>query len=312
MLRNILVTAISGDIGNGILKILSEREDCVLFGCDIHAIAAGMDQVTRFWQCKYAVEEGYIDELLYKCKENEITHLIPVNEKEIELVSKERKRFIKAGIKILIQSSQVLETCLDKYNTAQWLRKNHFDVPNTYLNIKDISFKTSEKFIYKPLKSNGSREIQIITSTEEMMQLKMDGYILQDYIDSDDEYTMGIFRSGQMVNTIAFKRKLKHGYSSQIELVKDHKLEEIAQRIAELFCLEGYINVQLRKKDGKYLIFEINPRISGTVRFRHMLGFTDVIWWLDLVDGMKIPLFRNEYHRAFGIRELNEKFLIID
>lgn len=306
------MTALSGDIGNGILKILSEREDCVLFGCDVNPIAAGMNDVKQFWKCKYAVEEGYIDELLDKCKKHRITHLIPVNEKEIETVSKERRRFSQEGVKILIQSSQALEICLDKYCTVQWLSEKCFDVPHTYRNIKDISFKTGKKFIYKPRKSNGSRDIQMIASSEEAMQLKMDGYVLQDYIDSEDEYTVGVFCSKQIINTIAFRRKLKHGYSSQIELVKDHKLEEIAHRIAELMHLEGYINIQLRKKDGQYFIFEINPRISGTVRFRHMLGFTDVLWWLDLVDGMKIPLFKNEYQHALGIRELNEKFLIMD
>ncbi len=38
-MRRILVTAISGDIGNGILKILKENGETG-FGCDVNAYAA--------------------------------------------------------------------------------------------------------------------------------------------------------------------------------------------------------------------------------------------------------------------------------
>lgn len=41
-MRKILVTAVSGDIANGILKILQEQ-DAELYGCDVNSIAAGMD-----------------------------------------------------------------------------------------------------------------------------------------------------------------------------------------------------------------------------------------------------------------------------
>ena len=42
ILRRILITAISGDIANGILKILSEDDSNELYGCDVNEIAIGM------------------------------------------------------------------------------------------------------------------------------------------------------------------------------------------------------------------------------------------------------------------------------
>ena len=135
-------------------------------------------------------------------------------------------------------------------------------------------------------------------------------YVYQAYIDSDDEYTVGVFRDGDVLNTIAFRRQLKNGYSNLVELVHDEELDRIAAECARLFDLTGYINIQLRKKDGRYFIFEINPRISGTVRFRSMLGFNDVLWWLDLLDGKHTEPYTCPYRTAVGIRELNEKMLI--
>ena len=40
-----------------------------------------------------------------------------------------------------------------------------------------------------------------------------------------------------------------------------------------------------------------------------MLGYSDVIWWLDLADGRKISQYVNKYDVAVGIRELNEQFI---
>ena len=312
-MRRILVTAISGDIGNGILKILKENKDIHIFGCDVNEIAVGMDLVEEFWQSKYAVEDGYIEELLEKCKKYEITHLIPVNEREIEVIGKERFRFEKNHIKLVLQSENILEICLDKYITAKFLSQNGFDVPMTYISKNEIP-DIKKTYICKPRKSNGSKNIFVFYPDEnkEIDDKKQENLVFQEYIECDDEYTIGVFKYKDVINTIAFKRKLKNGYSNQVDLSHDEKLVQIAKKIAEIMQLEGYINIQLRKQKNRYYIFEINPRISGTVRFRHMLGYTDVLWWLDVLDSKSVELYRCPYKKALGIRELNEKYLVLE
>lgn len=309
-MRKILVTAISGDIGNGILKIL-KAEDNVLYGCDVNEIAVGMDLVEVFWQSRYAVDAGYIDELLEKCEQYGITHLIPVNEREIERVSKERQRFEKKGIKLVIQEPEILSICLDKWKTAEKLASYGMDVPATYLDIREVDGQDG-RYICKPRKSNGSKDIFIYSPKDETMDVPTGDYVIQEYIDSEEEYTVGVYRQDQVVNVIAFKRQLKNGYSHQVELEESEALNKLAHTIADRLDLKGYINIQLRKKGDRYYIFEINPRISGTVRFRHMLGYSDVIWWLNMLDGKKVTPYQCQYHKAVGIRELNEKYLILE
>lgn len=321
-MRRILVTAISGNIGYGILKAL-KSEEYRLFGCDVNEIAAGMDLVSEFWQCRYAAEKGYIEELLEKCRKYQITHLIPVNEREIEAVGRERQKFEQMNVKIVIQTQKVLDICLDKYRTARFLWEHGLDVPQTYTNkseIRENGYNGTEdskrnpqkRYILKPIKSNGSKNITLYNSYSEIPEDIGVNCILQEYIESTEEYTVGVFRQNETINVISFLRQLKDGYSSQVELTEDEQIVRIAEKAAAAFDLEGYFNLQLRKKDGRYYIFEINPRISGTVRFRHMLGFTDVLWWLDLLDGITVGSWKNAYKKAVGIRELNEKFLILE
>lgn len=309
-MRKILVTAISGDIGNGILKILSASKDCVLYGCDVNDMAIGMDMVHSFWKCKYAVEEGYIEQMLEKCKKYHITHLIPVNEREIEVIAASRNLFEKLQIKLVIQSENVLKICLDKYMTFLFLKKYDFSVPNTWLSPDEI-LDADIKYICKPRKSNGSKNIFIFSQKEEIMNMDINQCVIQEYIESDNEYTVGVFHYKNIMNVISFKRKLKNGYSDKVELVDNEKIYELVEKLVMVLPFEGYLNVQLKERNGIFYIFEINARISGTVRFRDMLGFHDLLWWLDILDGKEILKYVCPYSVAIGMRELNEKFLVL-
>lgn len=314
-MRKILVTAISGDIGNGILKILKEQTGMELYGCDINSIAVGMDMVKEFYQCKMAVEQGYIDELLYNCMRWGITDLIPVNEREIEVIDQARELFFEQGINVLIQSAKVLENCLDKIKTARFLQERGIRTPKTYDMYEfDAKAHIGEKYICKPVKSNGSKGIYTLTISENTSVEKTQNMLLQQYIEGE-EYTVGVYRNEDITKVIAFKRQLKNGYSNFVELVCDPEIEKLALKVAEAFELSGYVNIQMRKQDGKYYIFEINPRISGTVRFRHMLGFCDVLWWLnrnDEAQKQEMQDWKCNYTKAIGMRELNEKYVILE
>jgi carbamoyl-phosphate synthase large subunit len=83
----------------------------------------------------------------------------------------------------------------------------------------------------------------------------------------------------------------------------------MAECIAKNLNIVGCFNIQLRKNEGKYYIFEINPRISGTVFFRHGLSFQDVRWWLAHSSNELLFPYIRKYAKAVGIREFNEKII---
>lgn len=311
-MRKILVTAISGNVSNGILKILNHTEDNI-YGCDINDYPVGMDKVENYWKSEPAVAPSYIDGLLEKCSEYGITHLIPVNESEIKVISENREKFKKNNIKVVINDTFIVNTFLNKYATFQYLNNiEGICVPKTYQYSE--FHEEGKEYIVKLNHSCGSKYFEIVRSKDEAeaLSLKDDEYVIQEYLkNSNEEYTVGVFSDGNKVHVITFKRKLQHGYTSFVELVQDEEIEKEAKIIAEKINLKGCINIQLRKQDGKNYIFEINPRISGTVYFRYMLGFNDVMWWLDLLDGRLDPQYVCQYRTAIGMRELSEKFVLL-
>ena len=138
---------------------------------------------------------------------------------------------------------------------------------------------------------------------------EMESPILQEYIgDKSEEYTLTVFSDGSIVNSIAFKRELGFGGMSRyVELSHDKKLYDIADKIAGMFDLHGSINVQLRKVNEDYYVFEINPRISSTMGFRMLLGFNDVAWWIDMLEKKEVEKYKEPEGEVFGARTVEEK-----
>jgi carbamoyl-phosphate synthase large subunit len=74
-------------------------------------------------------------------------------------------------------------------------------------------------------------------------------------------------------------------------------------RLAEILDLQGSINPQLRLTERGPVIFEIYPRFSGTVMFRHLLGFKDFIRSVNEIAGKTIedyipPQVGTRFYRA--------------
>lgn len=312
MNRRILVSAIGGDVGHSVLKCLSHEKD-TLIGCDMIRYPAGLDLVDEFFTSLPANHSNYVSHLIENCKKYEITHFIPINEPQIEVVSNNLEVFENAKIKVVINKKEIIHYCLDKYLTAKKLKSIGLDVPVSYQ--EDDFEPNGNKYIVKLRKSWGKKLLKVITTREELDEIRLSTsapIMLQEYIDEpDNEYTVGVFSDGNEVRVITFKRKLQGGFTKFAELINDETIKHDAIIAAKEFGLIGSFNIQLRKLNGKNYIFEINPRLSGTVHFRHLLGFKDALWWLDTIDQLKIGDYKNHYTRAIGVREMNEKFLLL-
>jgi len=311
--ETVLVTAISGDVGNSILKCLAGSFR--LIGCDIGNYPAGLDRVDYFQKVPYAsLGEEYLIALKNIIKSQNVTHLIPVNEEEIKLISRNRIRLEELGVKIIIQRQDVLDLCFDKYILALNLMEAGLNAPESFC--PENFIEDGNEYLIKLRFSSGSKMIRRFKTSREMNEIIKDELrpvVIQRYIPSDEsEYTIGVFSDGKSVRTIIFKRKLKNGYSNFVELVNDEAMKETAIKTAEFFKLNGSINIQLRRYQNKDYIFEINPRLSGTVYFRHQLGYTDALWWISFSNGKPVEPYSQFYNKALGIRETNEKFLVLE
>ena len=104
--------------------------------------------------------------------------------------------------------------------------------------------KSDQKYIIKPRKSNGSKGLIICSGSEIKEMYFSDTSVIQEYIEGD-EYTVGLFKNKDVVNSIIFKRRLKNGYSNYVELTREKALNLIKKN----GNIKDYLN-KIRTKDN--------------------------------------------------------------
>lgn len=311
--KSILITGVGGDIGQSIIKCLKETNYNInLMGCDIDPYAAGRTLVTRFFLVpRVDCEDEYYKSISEIINKRKVKYIFPSTEAEIEFFDKNRSKFDKKNIKIFINNHFILGTFFDKYKTIIFLKKNNIPCPETFL-IDRYSNQLNYPIIIKPRRGCGGREFVKISNGRELNFYKhivRHGIVQESVGEEREEYTTGVFSNGQEIYSITFRRKLGLGNLSKIvELVIEYEMSHLAERIARAVNLIGSINIQTRKTEKGFVVFEINPRFSSTVYFRHHFGFKDVKWWLDMVDGKDEIEFKLRYKNGVGVRNLNEVF----
>ncbi|TFZ40797.1 ATP-grasp domain-containing protein [Soehngenia longivitae] len=310
---NILVTGIGGDIGIGIVKILNElKYHKTLVGCDINEYPANKLDVDLFYVSPRADNrDQYLSFIKLICINHDISLIIPSSEIEIKVLN-ENKLYFGDKVKVLINHNKIINTFMDKLQTIDFLKKNGINHPKTY-DIKEFSNQLNYPFLLKERFSRGSKGVVRIEDNDDFIyyKKKFPNSIIQEIVgDNEHEYTITIFSDGQNIYNIAFQRILGYGSLSKfVRRVSDPKIDDLAIRIANLINLKGSINVQVRKNaDGEYLPFEINPRLSSTLAFRHYFGFKDLKWWVDLICYGSCLEITPKYFNGIGVKTVSEVY----
>lgn len=311
-MRRIFVTAIGGDIGYGVLKALRDcKQELYIVGCDIEQYNVSVDLVDEFYVCPpYSKTDIWLEFVNGIIKDKNIDYFWPVTETEIKLTMENEKCF--KDVKVIRNADNILQVALDKGMTAHFLHENGVTVPRT---LKGKNWDGAYPVIIKEEFTCGSHSVHIAKDVNELNEIcaGMEKPVIQEYIGSDkEEYTMAVFSDGNVVNSVTFKRRLGFGGMSRyVELTKDEKLQDMAKKIAKAFNLKGSINVQMRKRDDDFYVFEINPRISSTISFRTQVGFNDVAWWIDMLEGSSVEEFICPEGKIYGVRSVEEKMFFV-
>lgn len=310
---NVLVTGIGGGgHGEQILKALKMSSlPLNIIGADMTTISRGLQEVDKSFLLPPANHEDYIDVLLEKCLEHEIKILFHGSEPELKKMSQNRDRIKEAGILLPINDDRVIEMCMDKFQTIEFLEKNGFSFPKTYniSSLDDCRGINSYPLVLKPsVGGGGSANTYIIQSKEELlffckqMLKQYPVFIAQEYVGTpEDEYTVGVLSDmdGEIVNSIAVHRMISGSLGCRFKLPNQTDRRELGpqlvissgisqgrigkyaevtkqcEQIASAIGSRGPLNIQCRLVNGKVYIFEINPRYSGTTSFRAMVGFNE-------------------------------------
>jgi carbamoyl-phosphate synthase large subunit len=331
--NNILIAGIAGaSLGSEIAKCLHLTNKYNIYGCDISDLAYG-HFMPIFLKTFVAENENYVDSVISICEQNKINYIIPGGEIPMCILSQENFKLKKKNITLVSNSPTVIEVFSDKKRTFKKLKELGCNIPLTIevqckKDLDEIKFPC----IVKPSSgSGGSDSVFLAANRDECLVyvelLKQNGRntIVQEYISLDEgEFTIGVLSlpNKEVIGCVVMKRifnsKLSIAYKSKFGLISSGYsqgligdfplLKEEAINIARAISSCGPLNIQGRVRNGKLIVFEINPRFSASTYLRAKAGFNEIDCYLEYLIN-KTKEFKYELNYGYYLRSFEELFV---
>lgn len=277
---NILVSGASGIVGYGILKSLKNL-DCNLIGTTIYEISPANCFADIVLQPPMTSDKNYIPWLVETIKKYNIDMIIPGIEADMSSWNKNRKILEETGTFVLLNNSELIEFCLDKWNFYSELKKNNFKYRiESSLNSDFNEFKLP--FLLKPRCGFGSKGIVKVENKEIFEKYKDKigkTLMMQEFVGTnDEEYTVSAFfdKNSYMKAYMSMKRKLsKQGFTEIATVVDIPDIKNVILELAKIFKPVGPTNFQFRKHYNTWKLLEINPRISSSTSLKTAFGYNE-------------------------------------
>lgn len=339
----VLVTGVGGGgVGEQVMKSLRLCGDRYrIIGTDMTRFSLGLYRADTMHLLPPAKDANYIDELLWVCGKEKVQVVVPGSEPELRAISKQRQKFAEKGILLLINSQEVIDRCMNKWETHLWLKEHGFGTPDSCLaTVDNPQYHVELPAIVKPaVGGGGSFNCYMAQDKEELSffvnYIRKQGIlpIVQRYTGAvDSEYTVGVLTdmaNGELLGSIALRREITSGLSNRMRIpnrgggstlvvssgisqgeFRDYpQVRQECERIALALGSKGPLNIQGRIHEGEVYVFEINPRLSGTTYLRALAGRNeaDILIRRHLLED-NTPL--TKYTEGLALRGLTEEVML--
>ena len=314
----ILVTGVGSLLGQGILKSLADSSlNCRVTGTDYFPSAVGLYWVDKGYLLPDILkpeidEENWIDALIQVINQEKINIVLPGLDFEIPILARNKPAIEKqTGAVLVVSSEKVVTIGNDKWESVNYLKTKSFTCPESCLPDEIDNFLRSNSFslIVKPRFGHTSENVFLVKNKTELYEAiqQCDKPIIQEYLgDPDREYTCGATCiDNQVITLISLRRTLKNGNTQQAFCEKTDEIDKYVRKLTLSLNPYGPINFQLRLTDRGPVVFEINPRFSGTTPIRALFGVNEVEAVVNRIMGTKTG---NDYKEKDGVVTKNKIF----
>lgn len=272
--------------------------------------------------------DNYIDITLDICKEHNVDILISLNDLELPILADNKERFESIGVKLIVSSPEVIDTCFDKYKTAQWVESIGLNAPKTYVRLEDAKAalargEISFPLFMKPRWGSGSIGLETIEDMEELdiyynLLLKKikktilatasvgDEYIMIQEKLTGREYGLDVMndlKGNHVAVSVKQKLAMRAGETDKAITCDLPIVHEMGQKIGENLKHIGNLDVDIMQRaNGDYCVLELNPRFGGGYPFSYEAGVNmpkAIIDWVKC-KAVDVETLRPEYGKMFA------------
>ncbi|MBU1118020.1 ATP-grasp domain-containing protein [Patescibacteria group bacterium] len=343
----ILLTDVSHPVTSRAVEILKENQEfsITVIGVDSTNSDTGSLWVDKLFNISKPESLNYAKELLNICTKEKVNVILPWTNSETLAISKSASLFQSRNIKIVSNDYILTNTLVDKGLLYQALKGLNIPIPKYQLvsNINDLEKAIDQlgypenKVVVKPRNLSGGRGLFVLSATSNLElrdanrnipktalleivlaskhQNNLD-YIVMEYLEGEDYSVDTLSSKGKPLFIVQRTRISDSGGISSIgETVNDKKVRTVVENIIKYFKIDSNCNLQLKYKKGQVgfpYIYDINPRISGTIVANTYAGID--LLTLGIYQALNIPFPKNhkkKYRHLKMVRYWSEKYQIL-
>lgn len=242
--------------------------------------------------------DEYIPFLLDYCKSNRIDVILSLFDMDLPVLAEHKGDFEKAGTKVIVSDSEFIKKCNDKWETYLFLKKNGFNVPDTYLTLQS-AMEALEKghlkypVVVKPRFGCGSIAMSVAEDEMSLLYyadrntrdinktyLKYESasicekIIFQEFL-RGQEYGADIINdlNGNHINSVVKKKlAMRAGETDIAETADEPAVKSEADRLGSLTGHIANLDCDIFLVGGVPYILEMNARFGGGYPFSHVAG----------------------------------------
>ena len=205
-----------------------------------------------------------VDDIERVCRECGVNIILPFVDGAIEIAARCKERM--PDVFVPVSDFETAKVMFDKVEAAKAFKEKKIAIPKTYSVIN-----AGMPAIAKPRHGSASRGIKIFYNLEDLMHLdNLSDYLVQEYLEDCEEYTVDCYvsQAGEILCTVPrIRLEVMGGEVTRTETVRNTELQQLSEKVIEAFRFRGPVTLQFLhdRRDGRYLLMEINPRLGGGV-----------------------------------------------
>jgi len=343
----VAVSAVGGGVGHVIVAGLRSAPWPVrIVGFEVRAAAPSAFACDVLHRVPPAGDSAYRRRILELCVSERVDLLIPGSDPELPVLASLAAELEAGGCAVAVSDPRAIAVCADKAALADHLAASQvpFALTRTVPRFEEDPPGWDYPLILKPRFGSGSVGVEVVTGAADWRRLRdrvsrdrPDRWIVQPLLRSvswSDELWERVARDGQLVQQAqmacqyltsaagtllgryAAEINLRAGVAMASTAVDDPAVWSVADRaVASLarLGLRGPLNLQGLVTEGGLVLFEVNPRFTGTTHVRALTGFREVeatVRHFVFGDGREAlePLLRLNTSET-GVREMTERIV---
>lgn len=279
-----LVTSIGSMSAEAVIQTIIGKPGRTVVGCNMYPKewTPASRLLDRFHQVPSARDAAaYLRDMVGICRAEQISHVIPLTDPEVDLLSAEQRRFDELGVALCISPPEAVSMARDKLSIYQ----RFVDHPRVRpIPTKDLQengvINFSFPLLAKPRHGRSSEGQVAIPDAAalEFWRSRLSGqeYVLQPRY-TGEVFVVDVVRQPGSDRAVAMTRqellRTSNGAGMTVRMQPQHACDTLAFEAAEVLGLRGCVNLEFLVVDGMPLLMDVNPRFSAGVAFSLMSGY---------------------------------------